>query len=250
MNNNRQFILNVSVNSVVFGLDFNNLNVLLFRHDINHEDILSHNWRLPGSLIKRDEDPENTNDRILKELTGLQNIMKHQLKAFGVINSLSKKTNIPNYSTKNKLITIPYYSLIGLNKVSSHDLRLNKNVRWIPVNKVNSLSIPDGHLAILAYALKTLRNKLKSSPLIFDFLPSKFTLGQLQKIYETVFGIKLDKRNFRKKISTLNYIVSLGEKEVGVSHRPATLYRFRYEQYKKIYIERTNMLPVSTLSNI
>lgn len=250
MNNNRQFVLNVSVNSVVFGLDFNNLKILLSRQDINHEDILSHNWRLPGSLIKWDEEPENTYDRILKEMTGLQDIRKHQLKAFGVIDNFSKNTDISQYNAENKIITIPYYSLINLNKISDRDLILNENVRWIPVDKVNSLSIADCHLEILAYALKTLRNKLKSSHFVFDFLPAKFTLGQLQKIYEIVFGIKIDKRNFRKKISTLNYIVPLREKEIGVSHRPATLYRFRYDRYKKLYIEQTKMLPISTLNNI
>lgn len=249
MNNNGQFILDVSVNSVVFGLDNNNLNILLIKQEINHNDILSHNWRLPGDLIKWDEDPDKTSDRILKELTGLQNIRKYQLKAFGVTDSFSKMSNISGDTTETRLITIPYYSLIDLNKVSDHEVTYDEDIRWIPVNKVNSLLIVDSHLEILTYALKTLRNKLLSSHLIFEFLPSKFTLGQLQKIYEIIFGIDIDKRNFRKKISTLNYIVPLREKETGVSHRPATLYRFRYDLYKKLYIEQAKMLPIPTLTN-
>ncbi len=250
MNKEIKFIQNVLVNSVIFSLEYCSLSVLLIEQEIDHEDILSHTWRLPESLIRWDEDPENTNDRIVKELTGLQNISKHQMKALGVSGNFSRTTTIPPFLNENKLITIPYYSLIDAGKISGDELILNKGVRWVPINKLNHLSIIDGHLAVLSYAIKTLRNKMKSSPLIFDYLPSKFTLGQLQKIYETIFEIEIDKRNFRKKISTLDYIVPLKEKEVDVSHRPATLYRFRYEQYKRIHIEQSNMLPVSTLSNI
>ena len=248
----KEFIINVSADYVVFGIDSETiqLKVLLIRKSINHPHIQSDSWKLPSGLIKRNEDPDIASKRILKELTGLQNIKKCQLKAFGAIDKIMERSGTAKINSEHRLISIPYYSLIDSNQDKDNGLILNETIRWFPIKMIKHLSIHHHHSVIIEFALKTLRNKLQTSPFIFEFLPSKFTLGQLQKIYETVFGIEIDKRNFRKKISTLNYIVPLREKEVGVSHRPATLYRFRYEQYKRIYMEQTNMLPVSILSNI
>ncbi len=238
----KQLIPNVSVDSVVFGFDSVHLNILLIGRSIVHEGIQYHDWKFPGDLIRWDENLNTASKRILKELTGLENIYMKQLKAFGTLDRLTRHPHdmpwlISIGHPENRVITIPYYSLINLSKNTNNGLILNKNARWIPVDEVNNLQIAFDHMEIFKFALETLRNELRTKPLAFELLPQKFSLSQLQKIYEIIFEIRLDKRNFRKKIANLSYIVPINEYEVGVSHRPAKLYMFSRDIYQKIKTE-------------
>lgn len=235
----KRLVPNVSVDSVVFGFDSVHLNILLIGRTIVQNDILYHDWKFPGDLIRKDEDLDTASERILKEMTGLENIYMKQLKAFGALDRLTKRPRDMSWlisidHPEERVITIPYYSLINLSKGSDNGLKLSENARWFPVNEAKKLPLAFDHLEILEFALETLRNEMRTKPLAFELLPSKFSLSQLQKIYEVIFDVKLDKRNFRKKIANLSYIVPLNEKENNVSHRPAKLYMFSRDVYQRL----------------
>ncbi|MBN2639395.1 MAG: NUDIX hydrolase, partial [Bacteroidales bacterium] len=230
---------NVSVDSVVFGFDSINLNVLLVERNISYGGINYHDWKFPGDLIRKDEDLDTASKRILKDLTGLDDIYMKQLKAFGALDRLTKRPQdmawlVSIDHPEDRVITIPYYALINLEKNGKKPGVLNENAKWFPVDEATKLPLAFDHLEILEFALETLRNEVRTKPLAFELLPQKFSLSQLQKIYEVIFQMSLDKRNFRKKISNLSYIVSLNEKEDDVSHRPAKLYMFSRDVYQKL----------------
>jgi len=238
----KQLIPNVSVDSVVFGFDSVHLNVLLIGRNILYEGTRYHDWKFPGDLIRLDEDLDTASKRILKELTGLQNIYMKQLKAFGSLDRLIRRPQDMSWlisidHPEKRVITIPYYALINMSKNGQNKIDLTTIARWTNVDEVSDLPLAFDHQEILEFALETLRNELRTKPLAFELLPSKFSLSQLQKIYEVIFGISLDKRNFRKKISNLSYIVALNEKETEVSHRPAKLYMFSREIYQRLKTE-------------
>lgn len=235
----KQLVPNVSVDSVVFGFDSIHLNVLLIGRSIVLKGTQYHDWKFPGDLIRKDEDLDTASKRILKELTGLHNIYMKQLKAFGALDRLTRRPQDMVWlkaidHPEERVITIPYYSLINLSENSNAGLMLNANARWFPVKELKHLQIAFDHKEILQFALETLRNELRTKPLAFELLPTKFSLSQLQKIYEVIFEKKLDKRNFRKKIANLSYIVPLNEHETAVSHRPAKLYMFSRDIYQKL----------------
>lgn len=238
----KQLIPNVSVDSVVFGFDSVHLNVLLIGRNIQYNGTQYSDWKFPGDLVRLNEDLDTASKRILKELTGLQNIYMKQLKAFGSLDRLIRRPQDMSWlisidHPEKRVITIPYYSLINLSKNGEKKTGLTTIAHWTNVDEVSDLPLAFDHQEIFEFALETLRNELRTKPLAFELLPSKFSLSELQKIYEVIFGISLDKRNFRKKISNLSYIVALNEKETRVSHRPAKLYMFSREIYQKLKTE-------------
>jgi ADP-ribose pyrophosphatase YjhB (NUDIX family) len=129
------------------------------------------------------------------------------------------------------VITIAYFSLIDISEKRSSDLVLDDNASWYPVHEVTDLVMD--HMNILNIALGHLRMELLNKPIGFELLPDKFTLSQMQKLYEVILGTIFDKRNFRKKISSMKYLIPLNEKQVGVAHKPARLYIFSREVYTK-----------------
>jgi len=238
----KQLIPNVSVDSIVFCFDTVHLKVLLIGRNIAYEGGQYRDWKFPGDLIRWDEDLDTASKRILKELTGLQNIYMKQLKAFGALDRLSRHPQDMSWlisidHVEKRVITIPYYSLISKAESSDNGFVLSPNARWVNVDEVSNLPLAFDHAEILDFALETLRMELRTKPLAFELLPSKFSLSQLQKVYEVIFGIPLDKRNFRKKLAKLSYIVPLNEREESVSHRPAKLYMFSKDIYQKLKTE-------------
>lgn len=234
-----RLVPNVSVDSIVFGFDSIHLNILLIGRSIFYNGSLYHDWKFPGDLIRKDEDLDAASKRILKELTGIEKIYMKQLKAFGTLDRLTKRPRDISWlisidHPEKRVITIPYYSLISLEKNGKHDLMLNENARWVPVNNAKKMDLAFDHMEILEFALNTLRNEMRTKPIAFELLPTKFSLTQLQKIYEVIFETTLDKRNFRKKIANLSYIVPLNEREKDVSHRPAKLYMFSRDVYLRL----------------
>lgn len=231
---------NVSVDSLVFGFDSVNLNILLVERNVAFKEGMLHDWKFPGDLIRKDEDLDKASERILKDLTGLGDIYMKQLKAFGALDRLIKRPQdmawlVSIDHPEDRVITIPYYALINLDRNGKKKPGvLNQNARWFPVDEALKLDLAFDHKEILEFALETLRNELRTKPLAFELLPQKYSLSQLQKIYEVIFDINLDKRNFRKKIANLSYIVPLNEKENDVSHRPAKLYMFSRDVYHKL----------------
>jgi 8-oxo-dGTP diphosphatase len=227
---------NVSVDCVVFGFDSKDLIVFLIERNFAKDGIVYADLKLPGDLIRSNEDPLDSARRILKEKTGLSNIYMKQFMSFGSPDRLKRKERDLEWLRQieypeENIISIAYYSLIDMSEQRIGKLSINDNVRCCPVNEINDLVMD--HMDILKSAVEYLRSELLNQPIAFELLPEKFTLSQMQKLYEVILGKTFDKRNFRKKFANMKYLIPLNEKQVGVAHSPARLYFFSHEVYSK-----------------
>jgi len=229
-------IPNLSVDCVVFGFDFEKLNILLIERHMMYQNTVYNDMKLPGDLIKWNENIDEAAIRTLNELTGLNNIYMKQFHSFGAIHRVDRRPRDMQWlisidHPEERVITIGYYSLINIKDEKISETLLKQNAKWVPVNEVGELAFD--HNLIINKALESLRSELKSYPIGFELLPEKFTLTQMQKLYETVFSTQLDKRNFRKKVTSMSYVVPINEKQKGVAHKPARLYMFSKDVYQK-----------------
>jgi len=239
----KSIIPNLSVDCVVFGFNSKDLNVLLVERTLRDEpghSIIFSDFTLTGNHVQAGEDPDDAAVRILNDLTGLHDIYLEQFHTFGGIDRLIREKdqlwihhlglNIPDH-----VITVGYYSLIDCTTVEITN-HLSRNVKWFPVNQLPELGFD--HYYILQKALACLQLNLKQEPIGFELLAEKFTLTQVQRLYEAIMGTKLDTRNFRKKLSQVKYIIPLDEKQQAVRHKPAQLFKFSREIYEKSPKER------------
>lgn len=204
------FNIAVSVDCVIFGYDERQIKVLLIKSDLKEFEGL---WSLLGDLVKPDEDLENAPYRVLQQRTGLQDVYLEQVYTFG---------NIIRHPS-GRVITIAYYSLVN---IKSHKVQLTHNeLHWHNLNNIEALAFD--HKLILKTCLQRLRDKVLEQPVIFNLLPEKFSLRELQDLYEAILGVELDRRNFRKRITLKNWLVDLNEIEEDVPHRPGKLYKLR-----------------------
>ncbi|HEU4471201.1 MAG TPA: NUDIX domain-containing protein [Flavisolibacter sp.] len=204
------FNIAVSVDCVIFGYDDKHLKVLLIKSDLAEFDGL---YSLLGDLVRPDEDMEDAPYRVLQERTGLRDVYLEQVQTFG---------NIGRHPS-GRVITTAYYSLVN---TKSHKLQLTDNeLHWHNVDEIESLAFD--HKLILDSCLQRLREKVLEHPVIFNLLPDKFSLRELQDLYEAILGFELDRRNFRKRITLKNWLVDLNEMEEDVPHRPGKLYKLK-----------------------
>lgn len=228
---------NISVDCVVFGFDFEQLNVLLVERKLEEKDsneLIFSDYTLAGNHIYIDENLDQAASRVLFDLTGLENIYLEQFASFCSPDRLKKENDRLwlQHSGRNPnstIITTAYFSLLNNQNVKLQ--WKGRNVHWHAINDVKELAFD--HKRILDKALEALRRSLLDEPIGFELLPEKFTLSQLQKLYEVVLGTELDKRNFRKKVTRMKYLIPLDEKQTGVAHKPARLYMFSREVYEK-----------------
>ena len=228
-------IPNVSIDCVVFGFDMQDLKVLLVDRDIEHNGVLHHDRKLPGDLIRKDEELDSAACRILHDLSGLQNLYLNQFGSFGGVNRLKSKERDLIWlkqidHPEERVITIAYYTLINLTSAKEEYI-LRSNAKWTSLDSLGELVFD--HAEIITKAYSMMKQNFKVNPIAFELLPDKFTLSQLQKIYEVVLKTQYDKRNFRKKISQISCIVPINEKQTNVAHKPARLYMFSKDIYEK-----------------
>lgn len=212
-------IKNISIDCVVFGFENNNLEVLLIKRKRNPE---KGSWALPGGFVLKSETLDEAAVRILEETSNVKNIYLEQVHTF---------SEIDRFPTR-RVITVNYFALINPEK---HFLKPGvdtTDVLWKKVNEKEKL--PFDHDRILMKSLNQLKQRIRYKPIGFELLPKKFSLTQLQSLYECILNEKLDKRNFRKKILSLNMLIPLEEHQKGVSHRAARLYRFDSKAYKML----------------
>ena len=240
---NHKILPNISVDCVIFGFDFERLNVLLVERELvdTTGKSLIKDHTLTGYHIFEDEDLDNATGRILKDLTGLDNIYLEQFYTFGKTNRVSgEKEQIwlkhINQGFAERIITVGYFSLIDNTKVTLTSK--DKKIQWFPIDTIPDMEMAFDHKQIFYKALEALQNKVKTEPIAFELLPDKFTLTQMQKLFESLLGFPIDKRNFRKKVNQLPYIVPLKEKQKGVSHKPAQLFLFSREVYERTRKEK------------
>jgi 8-oxo-dGTP diphosphatase len=209
----------LTVDCVVFGVDEDALQVLLVERGIPpFEGAMA----LPGGFVHLDESLENAARRELREETGLSGVFLEQLYTFGDLGR----------DPRGRVVTVAWYALV---KLSDHRVRAATDAAraaWYPVDAPPELAFD--HERVLAMALDRLRGKLRYAPLGFELLPEKFTLSQLQHLYEMVLGRPLDKRNFRKKLLAMAFLVDTGELQRDVSHRAAKLYAFDRRRYERL----------------
>jgi 8-oxo-dGTP diphosphatase len=209
----------LTVDVVVFALDEPDLQVMLIQRDI---EPFAGDWALPGGFVRVEETLDEAAARELREETGLQDIYLEQLYTFGMVDR----------DPRERVVTVAYYALVNL---VGHHVQASTDARraaWFSVNDVPALAFD--HRQILATALERLRSKVRYQPIGFELLPDKFTLRQLQHLYEIVLDRPLDKRNFRKKALSMGIIKETNEIETDVAHRAARLFRFDKKAYDRL----------------
>jgi ADP-ribose pyrophosphatase YjhB (NUDIX family) len=237
LNNSDAYQPGLSTDCVIFGFHDNQLKVLLIKTKYSDK------WALPGGFVSIDEDIDQAAVSVLKRRTGLEGIFLRQFATFGNVNRNDKQFsnhilnfyNIPLEEGKwysSRFITVGYYALVDFFKTIPQTLGKNEIVEWIDHNEVSDL-IYD-HSEILEKALQTLRMELNLMPIGYNLLPEKFTIPEIQKLYETILGRKLDRRNFLRKITSIGILIKLDEKKPNGAHKAANFYSFDKEKYDQV----------------
>lgn len=209
----------LTVDCVVFGLDENDLKVMLIQRDLAP---FRGKWALPGGFVRLEETLEEAARRELQEETGLEKVFLEQLYTYGDVAR----------DPRERVVTVAWYALVRLSDYRVKAATDACDAAWFGMHDVPKLGFD--HDQILQDAYKRLQNKLRYEPIGFELLPVKFTLTQLQKLYEIILDRTLDKRNFRKKILGLDVLQELDEVEAEVAHRAARLYRFNPKRYREM----------------
>lgn len=209
----------VTVDNVIFGFDEAELKVLLIKRT---EDPYENQWALPGYFISDNEDLVDAAKRVLAETTGIENVYLEQVGSFGA----------PMRHPSGRVVTVAYYSIINIKDFKLQASSIAEKAEWASLQRISNLAFD--HEEICKKAFKLLKNKIKIEPIGFGLLPPKFSLTSLQILYESILEIKLDKRNFRKKILKKNILIELEESQKDVPHRPAKLYSFNRKNYEKL----------------
>jgi 8-oxo-dGTP diphosphatase len=206
----------LSVDCVIFGFDENKLKVLLIRSDLKK---FQSKWSLLGDLVKPEEDLDASAYRILKQRTGLNDLYLEQVHTFGEVNR----------HPGGRVVSVAYCSLVN---IQHHRLKiLDNELHWHEIDHVTGLAFD--HQRIFETSYVWLQKRVQEHPLGLSLLPNKFSLRELQNLYEAILNIKLDRRNFRKKFFSMDFLVDMGENEQNVPHRPGRLYRFDYDKYER-----------------
>ncbi len=208
----------ISVDCVIFGFDENTLKVLLIRSDLKK---YKGKWTLLGDLVKPDEDLDAAAYRVLKQRTGMKDVYLEQVKTFGEVGR----------HPAGRVVTVAYCSLIN---IQNHQLQiLDNEIHWHSVDSLKDKELGFDHERIFDTCYRWLQKRVQEHPLGFNLLPKKFSLRELQNLYEAILSKKLDRRNFRKKFFSMDFLVDTGEEERDVPHRPGKLYKFDFEKYEK-----------------
>ncbi len=204
----------LTVDCVIFGFDDNELKVLMIRSDLEN---YKGKWSLLGDMVKENEDIDVAAYRVLKTRTGLDNVYLEQVHTFGSLNR----------HPGGRVVTVAYYSLIN---IKHYQLEITDNeLHWHSISNIKNMAFDHKH--ILDYCYNRLQKRVQEHPLGLNLLPDKFSLRELQNLYEAILNIPLDRRNFRKKFFSMGYLIDTGEYEDDVPHRPGKLYRFDYKKH-------------------
>lgn len=212
-----------TIDCVILAFDEGQVEVLLAeRNEYPYKDW----WALPGYFVNKYEEMEDAVARILLEMTGLKDIYMDQLAAFAGVKR----------HPEGRILTVAYMALVQMDEVRNKiatGTNYMRQLKWFPVDELPDLAFD--HKEILQLGLDRLKKSVSYSATPYELLPAKFTLTQLQQVYEALLNKKLDKRNFRKKINNLGYLKELNEFQKGVSYRAAKLYSFDKKKFMKMF---------------
>lgn len=230
------FLPHISLDCAVFGWHANELKILLLK--MKNLDRLA----LPGGFLQKEETLEEAAIRVLRERTGLENVFLQQFHVFS-----DPQRNDPEHRAQDlvkvgidpdkaawlaqRFISVGFYSLVDFSRVDPRPDLFSATCGWYNLEDRGTLMLDHDH--ILQTALVALRTHLNYQPIGYNLLPLKFTMPELQKLYETILGQKLDRRNFQRKLFSYGILRSLDEKRTGVAHKAPYLYSFDLCQYQK-----------------
>ena len=210
----------VTVDNVIFGFDESDLKVLLIKRGTEPYTGL---WALPGDFIYAEENIDTAAARVLHELTGMENVYLEQVRTFGAVGR----------HPLGRVLTVAYFSLVKTSNYQVSPASFAQKAEWVTISELRSSKIAFDHNEILEACFNALQQRVRIRPIGFELLPPKFTLTELQHLYQAILEEDLDKRNFRKKIMSMDFIVDLNESQAGVAHRPARLYEFDKSKYER-----------------
>ena len=237
LDNREKYQPGLSIDCVIFGFHDNQLKVLLIKAIHNDK------WSLPGGFVPVDQGIDEAAVSVLQNRTGVNGIFLRQFGTFGSVNRNNSEFShemLKFYGISieegtwftNRFVTVGYYALVDFFKTKANPIEKNRVIEWIDHNAVPDLIID--HKEILDKALETLRAELNLMPVGYNLLPEKFTIPELQKLYETILGRKLDRRNFLRKITAIGILIKLDEKKSNVAHKAPNLYRFDKGKYEEV----------------
>jgi 8-oxo-dGTP diphosphatase len=212
----------VTVDCIIFGFDGQTLKVMLIQRK---SEPFSRMWALPGAFVNEDESLENCAERVLMKECNISGVYLEQLFTFGT----------PSRDPRERVISVAY---MGLVKTADFELIAGNDelqIEWRDINKVQDLAFD--HSQILETAIQRIRGKIRYQPIGFELMNAKFTLPQLQQLYEAILGKSLDRRNFRKKLLSMQVLKQLPEKQQNVAHKAAFYYEFDHERYEVLMKE-------------
>jgi 8-oxo-dGTP diphosphatase len=209
----------LTVDCVTFGFDGGEMKILLVKRGI---DPFLEKWALPGGFVNIDEDLESCASRVLEKECGINEVYQEQLYTFGKIGR----------DPRERVVSVSYMALIRTDDYALLVGNLELSVQWFPISEVKDLAFD--HEEILKVALKRLRGKIRYQPVGFELLNEKFTMPELQILYETILGKSLDRRNFYKKILATELLIKTNEKKSGGAHKSANYYQFDHNKYQEL----------------
>jgi len=223
------YLSHLSADPVIFGFENNELKVLLVK--MNYRD----KWLLPGGYVRKDEDLDDAVQRIIKERTGLSDVYLQEFGVFG------KKSRSEDYFEdfdetlfqKQRFISIGYLALYNPSGTDLIKDELSQSCEWVFVSQLSDFDLAMDHREIIEKALLSLREKIAIKPIGYNLLPEKFTLSEIQKLYETILGKELNRGNFYRKIKNLGILKKLNEQRRGGAHKSPDLYTFDKDNYQK-----------------
>ncbi len=230
------FMPSVSLDCVIFGFHGNQLKVLLLKMKNTDQ------WALPGGFIYKDEEVETAAKRVLRERTGIDDIFLQQFYVFGKPGRSDRKFHLsrlkregipvkPDNWLLQRFITVGYFALVNFSRVTPKPDLSSVACEWHDLHAIDTLFMD--HLEILNKALETLRSQLNHLPVGYNLLPHKFTMPELQSLYETILDKKLDRRNFQRRITGFGFVKKLKETRKGGAHKAPFLYSFDIKKYRK-----------------
>ncbi|GAB4042873.1 NUDIX hydrolase [Spirosoma litoris] len=222
----------VALDCIIFGFDGEELKLLLIKRNFDPE---RGKWSLMGGFLNEQEDLEAAAQRILYDLTGLTNNYLEQLQTFGAV----KRDPVE------RTISVVYYALVNIQQQDINAIKVH-NAYWINLSEKPDLIFD--HNAMVDQALRQLRYKAALHAIGFELMPDKFTIPQLQKVYEAIYNTQLDRRNFSRKIISTELLIDTGEKDSNSVTKKGKLYRLNADKYQKYLTDYVGFFPELTLS--
>ncbi len=216
----------VAVDCIIFGFDGTALKVLVIKRGFEPE---KNKWSLPGGFVEVSESTDAAATRVLEQLTGLQQVYMQQLHCFSAVDR----------DVAGRVVSIAYFALINIQNYQ-HQLSPAHEAAWVPLRKMPGLIFD--HNQMVDKAWQVLREKVANHPIGFELLPTRFTLPQLQSLYEAIYNSKLDKRNFSRKVKALGVLKRLTEKEKTSSRKGAFFYVFDRRKYQRLAREGRRLI--------